>query len=307
MKRHLNTIFPVMAVIPKLFGTKTKKEFVDSLAGNHEITGPISFDLNEAEMVNDLELEDSTKIKNHIPGAIEIPLQRLVDAGFTIKCYMKQSTENCIDDKNEAGVLIFSIQHSNPNESFMVDGFSTQLDTISEIEIATLNAAILNDEQPGIFGEKYDIEQAQKVGSIRIRDILLEREEARKIREKKIEEYNANPELREKHTKKAVENLKFKFKSAQKGNGDLSKDFTEAALKILGTVAGINNLKSFDELKEIPVFKKEIDAGGSFAELLGKFCEMTKALPGVEAGIEDQEPKVSDESEHLVAEIEQIK
>ena len=307
MKRHLNTIFPVMAVIPKLFGTKTKNEFVDSLAGNHEITGPISFDLNEAEMVNDLELEDSAKIKNHIPGAIEIPLQRLFDAGFTIKCYMKQSTENCIDDKNEAGVLIFSIQHSNPNESFMVDGFSTQLDTISEIEIATLNAAILNDEQPGIFGEKYDIEQAQKVGSIRIRDILLEREEARKIREKKIEEYNANPELREKHTKKAVENLKFKFKNSQKSNGDLSKDFTEAALKILGTVAGINNLKSFDELKEIPVFKKEIDAGGSFAELLGKFCEMTKALPGVEAGVEDQEPKVSDESEHLVAEVEQIK
>ena len=34
---------------------------------------------------------------------------------------------------------------------------------------------------------------------------------------------------------------------------------------------------------------------------------MTKALPGVEAGVEDQEPKVSDESEHLVAEIEQIK
>ena len=38
---------------------------------------------------------------------------------------------------------------------------------------------------------------------------------------------------------------------------------------------------------------------------------MTKALPGVEAGVEDgvedQEPKVSDESEYLVAEIEQIK
>lgn len=303
MKRHLNTIFPVMAVIPKLFGTKTKSEFINSLAGNHEITGPASFELNDAERINDLELEDSNQITNHIPGAIEIPLQKLYDAGFTIKCYMKQSTENCIDDKNEAGVLIFSIQHKNPNEALVVDGFSTQLDTISEIEIATLNALILNDEQPGIFGEKYDINQAQKVGSIRIRDILLEREEARRIREKKIEEYNANPELREKHTKKAVENLKFKFKSNQlKGDGDFSKEFTQSALKILGTVAGINNLKSFDELKNIPVFKKEIDAGGSFAELLTKFCEMANAIPGME-----NQAQVSNESEHLVAEVEQIK
>lgn len=300
MKRHLNTIFPIMAIIPKLFGTKTKQEFVDSLAGNKELKLPISFELNDTEKVNDLELEDSNKINNLIPGAIEIPLQKLFEAGFTFKCYLKQSTENCVDDKNEAGVLIFNLQHSNPNGSFMIDGFSTQLDAISEIEIATLNAVILNDEQPGIFGEKYDLEQAQKVGSIRIRDILLEREEARKIREKKIEEYNANPELREKHTKKAVENLKFKFKSAQaKGSADFSKEFTDSALKILGTVAGINNLKSFDELKEIPVFKKEIDAGGSFAELLTKFCDMTKALPGVK--------EVGETNEHLVAEIEQIK
>ena len=56
---------------------------------------------------------------------------------------------------------------------------------------------------------------------------------------------------------------------------------------------------TFEELKEIPLFKKEIDKGGSFAELLTKFCDMTKALPG----LEDQS-KVSNESEHLVAEIE---
>lgn len=304
MKRHLNTIFPIMAIVPKLFGTSTKQEFIDSLAGNHEIKVQDSFELSEAERVNDLELEDAERINNMIPGAIEIPLQKLFDAGFTIKCYLKQPTENCLDDRNEAGVLLFNIQHQNPNASFMVDGFSTQLDAISEIEIATLNATILNDEQPGILGAKYDIGLAQKAGSIRIRDILLERAEAKMIRERKIEEYNANPELRDKHTKKAVENLKFKFKQNQtKGNGDLSKEFTESALKILGTVAGINNLKSFDELKEIPVFKKEIEAGGSFAELLGKFCDMTNALPGMEA----QEPIVSDESEHLVAEIEQIK
>ena len=301
MKRHLKTIFPVMAIIPKLFGTKTKQEFVDSLAGNHEIKLADSFELNDAEKVNDLELEDSDRIKNHIPGAIEIPLQTMYNAGFTFNCYLKQPTENCIDDKNEAGVIIISIQHKDPNRSFLIDGFSTQLDAITEIEVATLNAAIIDDQTPGIFGEKYDLGQSQKVGSIRIRDILLEREEARKIREKKIEEYNANPELREKHTKKAVENLKFKFQSNKnKGNGDHSKEFTEAALKILGTIAGINNLKTFDELKNIPVFKKEIDAGGSFAELLTKFCEMTKALPGMEG----QEPNVSNESEHLVAEVE---
>ena len=288
MKRHLSTVFPIMAVIPKLFGTATKEEFIESLAGNHTIELPKSFALDENEKLNDLELEDVNNIDNLIPGAIEVPLQRLFDAGFTIKCYLKQPTENCVDDKNGAGVLVFNIQHQNPNESYMMDGFSIQLDAISEIEIATLNAVILNDEQPGIFGEKYEINKALKAGSIKIRDILLEREEAKKIREKKIEEYNANPELREKHTKKAVENLKFKFKTTQTKDGDISKEFTQAALSILGTVAGINNLKSFDQLKEIPIFKKEIDAGGSFAELLNKFCEMTSTIPGVEVKVSDE-------------------
>ena len=302
MRRHLGTIFPIMAIIPKLFGTKTKQEFIDSLAGNDEIILPKSFTLDDAEKLNDLELEDSNTIPNHIPGAIEIPLQKLFDAGFNIKCYLKQPTENCLDDKNEAGVLMFNIQHEDPTKSFMIDGFSTQLDSISEIEIATLNAVILNHERPGVFGERYDINRALKAGSIGIRDILLERAEARKIREAKIEEYNANPELRDKHTKKAVENLRFKFNKAKTTDADLSSEFTKEALKILGMVAGINNLTSFEELKAVPLFKQEIDKGGSFAELLTKFCDMTKALPG----LEDQS-KVSNESEHLVAEIEQNK
>ena len=286
MAKNLNTIFPVAAVMSELFG-KTKDELREELrnSGSKVIEVPTSFELAEAERVSvDLELEDST-IPNLIPGAIEVPLQKLFDAGFTIKCYLKNDTENCIDDKNESGILIFNLQHVDPSKSSMIDGYSMNFDPISEIEITTLNAAILLDEKPGLFGEKFKLDEAMKHSSIRIRDIILEREESRKILLAKIEEYNKNPEKREKDTKKAFENLKFKYTQLKnKENADKSQEFTKGALQILGSIAGINNLKSFDELKNIPVFKKELDAGGSFADLLNRFCDMASqvALPTVE-------------------------
>ena len=276
MAKHLNTIFPIVGIIPKLFGTETKEEFRSKLLET-DIKSSLKdeFELGEAEVIN----ENETTVKNYIPGATQIPLQMLLDAGFTINAYLKDDTEDCIDDKKGSGVIIVSIQHEDPRKAYLTDGFSMNLDPITEIEVSTLSTLILGKEVPGVFGPKYDLNELAKTSSLRIRDILLDRAEARRLRQEKIDEYNKNPELREKHTKKAFENLKFKFSQIKdKKDADKSAEFTKGALSILGQIAGINNLKSFDELKSIPMFKKEIDAGGSFGELLIKFSDMAEKL-----------------------------
>ena len=275
MTKHLNTVFPIIAFIDKLFG-KTKDE-LRALYTENKIEVPKNFEINLEE--NKSLGTNVNNIDNKIPGAVKIPLQTLLDAGFTIDCYLKDDTEHCIDDKNGSGVIILNIQHNDPKSCSMVDGLSMSYDPITEIEISTLNSVILNKQIPGVFGPRYNIDDAMKYSSVKIQNILDEREEAREIMLEKMEEYNKNPEKREKDTKKAVENLMFKFsKLKHKESADKSKEFTSDALKILGSIAGINNLQSFDQLKEIPIFKKEIDAGGSFSELLSKFCDMAKAL-----------------------------
>ena len=278
MAKYLNSVFPVVGLISKLFGVESKESFKEKLLPvvlQKDLDNIKEFNLDEAEIVN----EGETTVSNYIPGAREIPMQLLLDSGFTIKAYLKEDSENCIDDKKDSGVIIFSIQHSKTEESRLVDGFSVNLDPITEIEVATLSTLLLDKEIPGVYGEKYDLNTLVKKSSLKVRDILLDREEARRIRQEKIDEYNKNPELREKHTKKAFENLKFKFSQMKnKNEADKSAEFTKGALQVLGQIAGINNLKSFDDLKNIPLFKKEIDAGGTFAELLDKFCNMAEAL-----------------------------
>lgn len=277
MARHLNSIFPIVANLAKLFGTDTKQEFIDKLNSLNTMkieSGESSFLLEERE-----QCDENTMVKNHIPGATEIPLQMLLDAGFTVKAYLKDATPECVDDKNNSGVIILNIQHEDPTKSQMVDGLSFQLDTVSEIEVSTLSTIILDKEKPGIYGPKYDLNHLRKVSSLRIRDAIIEKEEAKRIRDEKIAEYEKNPELREKHTKKAFENLKFKHSQLKdKNTADKSAEFTKGALSILGQIAGINNLKSFEDLKNIPIFKKEIENGGSFGELLTKFCDMASKV-----------------------------
>lgn len=277
MNTHLNTIFPIAGNIAKLFGTETKNDFVEkleSLQTKKIVPTQTQFDIEENEQV-----DDSKIVKNFIPGATEIPLQTLIDAGFTFKAYLKDSTENCVDDKKDSGIIVISIQHEDPKRATLVDGLSFQFDQITEIEVATLNTIILDSEKPGVLGTRYNLDHLSKASSLKIRDILIEREELRRIRDEKLEEYNKNPELRERHTKKAFEKLKFKHSQLKdKSNADKSAEFTKGALQILGQVAGINNLKSFEELKNIPMFKKEIDAGGSFGELLTKFCDMASKI-----------------------------
>ena len=301
MAKHLNTIFPVVTLIEPLFG-KSKEDLREELvaSGNKVLELPKSFELEESEMLEvadlDLELENKT-IKNYIPGAVEIPLQKLFDAGFTINCYLKDSTEDCLDDRKGSGVLVFNIQHNNPDKSFMVDGYSVNFDPISEIEITSLNTVILNDQKPGIFGEKFQIDKALKYSSIKIRDIILEKEEAKKALLAKLEEYNKNPEKREKDTKKAFENLKFKHAQlkAKGTSADMVTEFNNGALKILGSIAGINNLESFDQLKDLPIFKDEIAKGGSFGELLNKFCDMASKIGNKEDTVETKNSEATEE------------
>jgi hypothetical protein len=276
MKNYINTIFPLVGNIGALFGVKDKNEFRKKLEDSHSVKLDVDvFDLEESERI-----DENTTLKNLVPGAKEIPLQMLLDAGFSIKAYLKDETKNCLDDYKDSGVIIINIQHEDPNKALLADGFSMQFDAITEIEVANLNALILNDWKPGIFGANYKLDKALKVGSMKIRDILLEREEAKKIREERIQKYLNDPELQKKDTKKLLENLKFKYKTlAAKNDADQTQQFTQGALKILGDIAGINDLKSFDDLKNIPVFKQEIEKGGSFADQLNKFCELASKLP----------------------------
>ena len=274
MKKYMNTVFPIIGKIDTLFNVSSKDELRKELT-NHVNNKSEEFELKDSEKI-----DDNNIIKNAIPGAKEIPLERFLDAGFSIKVYLKDDSENCIDDKNGSGVLMISIQHEDPNKNLLVDGFSMQFDAITEIEIATLNTLLLDSWKPGIFGEKYDINEALKVGSLKIRDILLEREEAKKIREEKIETYKNNPELQKKDTKKLLENLRYKFNQLKdKTEVDKSQEFTKGALKILASIAGINNIGSFDEVKNIPIFKEELEKGGSFSDLLNKFCDQASQLP----------------------------
>lgn len=277
MKNYMNTIFPFIGIIPSLFGEESK----DSLRAKLDASissGPEQFELKESEKV-----DETPTINNLIPGAKEIPLQMLIDAGFSIKAYLKDDSENCLDDKNGSGVIILNIQHEDPNKHLLSDGFSMQFDAITEIEIATLNTLILDSFKPGILGANYDINEAVKVGSLKIRDILLEREEAKKIREETLLKYSNDPDLQKKDTKRLLENLKFKHKQiANKKDADKSQEFTAGALKILASIAGINNLKSFDDIKDIPLFKEELEKGGSFSDLLNRFCDLASKLPGTE-------------------------
>ena len=274
MKNYMNTIFPIIGKIPELFGVDSKETFRKDL-GEVITSGAKEFELKDSEKID----ENST-VTNLIPGAREIPLQKLFDAGFTIKAYLKEDSEFCVDDLQGSGVIILNIQHEDPNKALLVDGYSMQFDPITEIQIATLNTLILDNEKPGLFGKKYDISEAVKVGSMKIRDILLEREEAKRIRDERLQKYRENPELQNRDTKKLLENLKHKYNTLKnKEDANLSQEFTKGALNILGSIAGINDLKSFDDIKNIPIFKAELDKNTSFSGLLNKFCERAKQLP----------------------------
>lgn len=281
MKKYLNSIVPFVAVIPKLFGTETKEAFRKSLVGGRVVTLPETLKLDEAEQLKELGLEETTEIKNTVPGAIEIPLQKLFDAGFKITAYLKDDTEACPDDRKESGIIVVSIQHEDTSKSFLQDCFSTKVHKVTEIEISTLNSAIVAAEVPGAFGNNYDMDKLYKAANFKLLEYKMEDEINSKIRAEKVAQYKKNPEMAEKHTKKALEKLKFKHSQFEKGIVPKETTFQDEVFKVLGEIAGIHDLKSFDELKEIPLFKAELEKSGNFADLLDRFSKLAESLPGL--------------------------
>lgn len=283
MKKYLNSVIPFVAVIPKLFGTATKDEFRKKLLdrGSKKLTLPTTLDLAEEEQIRELKLHGVKTIDNLVPGAIEIPMDMILESGFSIKFYLKDDTVDCPDDKKESGIIMASIQHNDTKRSFLQDSFSTKFHKVTEIEVATLNSVIVADEIPDAFGKNYEMDKLYKASNFKLLEFKLEDEINKRVREEKIRLYQANPEMAEKHTKKALEKLKFKLAQSAKGIAPKDTTFTDEVLRVLGEVAGIHNLDSFDQLKDIPMFKNEIDKGGSFAELLERFSNLAESLPKI--------------------------
>lgn len=281
MKKYLNSIIPFVAVIPKLFGTETKAAFRESLDQSKRVEIAKEFTLIDEEKIEELGLGEAVAVANKIPGATEIPLQTLLDAGFTVKAYLKDDTEDCPDDRRESGIIILSIQHTDPSASFLQDCFSTKVHKVTEVEIATLNSAIVASEVPGAFGKQYEMDKLFKASNFKLIEYKLEDDINNRIRAEKVAQYQKNPELAEKHTKKNLDKLRFKHQQFEKGVLPKENTFQDEVLKVLGEIAGIHDLKSFDDLKDIPLFKQELEKGGSFSELLDRFCKLAESLPSL--------------------------
>lgn len=254
-KKFLNSVFPISAEIGKLYNKETVEEVRAELkqSGNHIING------------SDL-----------IPGAVEIPLEKMIDAGFSVRFFLKDNTESVVDKFN-SGIIIASIQHNDVTSASVIDGFSFNFDPRSEVEISTLTSAIVYDTVPGAFGGDYDINKLFASSSDKIRDLIQEAELNRKIREEKVRIYEANPKLAQKHTKKALDKLKFKHNELlHLKSKDLNavKAFQLQAVTIIGEIFGMNGLKSFEDLKRIPEIKAELDKGGNLAEVIERISEV---------------------------------
>ena len=113
--------------------------------------------------------------------------------------------------------------------------------------------------------------------SLRIDDIIKKKIEDKQIRDEKIAKYEANPELAQKHTKKAIENLRLKhqifLKKEMKTQNDVN-EFNQHILRLMENILEINNLKSFKDLRDVPVIKEELDKGGNLGDILAKLAAM---------------------------------
>lgn len=273
VKKYLNTVLPISAEVGKLFGKETVEEVRSELKEKqHYIEG------------HDL-----------IPGAVEIPLEDIINAGFKIKFFLKDDTGSAVDKFN-SGIIVASIQHEDTSKATLVDGLSFNFDPKSEVEISTLISFIVKDMVPEAFGKEYDLKQLAATSSDKIRSILEEAALNKKIREEKLKQYEANPELARKHTKKALEKLAYKHKEIMKAKSSDQEailKFQQSALTIIGEIFGMNNIKTFEDLKQIPEFKAELDKGGSFAEILEKFSLLIDAKTRTEENLKIAEAAAS--------------
>lgn len=259
-KKYLGSVIPFVFDIAKAMCTETKAEAIGMLTGGDEIIEGYG---------------------NNIPGAIKLSAEDVEKLGFKVNFYLKQNSNLCPDDLDNSVVMIASIQHKDAYGCLVADGLTRQLDPITEIQTSTIITKIVAEEIPGAYGNNYDMSKLMEGSSTRVDDIIKQKIEDKKIRDEKIAKYEANPELAQKHTKKAIENLRLKhqifLKKEMKTQEDVN-DFNQHLLRLMENILEINNLKSFKDLREVPVIKEELDKGGNLGDILAKLSTMEDAF-----------------------------
>lgn len=254
-KDYLGSVIPFVMDISKALNAKDKAEAIGMLEGGIVIEG----------------------FGTNIPGAIKLTPADVEKLGFEINFYIKQSSPLCPDDLDDSVVLVASIQHKEARKALVADGLTRQLDPITEIQTSAIITKIVAEEIPNAYGANYDISKMLESSSARIDDIIKQKIENKKIRDAKIAKYEANPELAQKHTKKALENLRLKHqifeKKAMKSQDEVN-DFNNHLLRLMENILEINNLKSFKDLRKVPVIKEELDKGGNLGDVLAKLASL---------------------------------
>lgn len=256
-KKYLGSIIPFVLDLAKALGVGTKEEALRKLKGDG----------------SNLVIKGS----GNVPDAIKLSVQDVVDLGFDVNFYLKSATKLCPDDLDNSAVIIASIQHRDPVGCLVADGLTRQLDPITEIEASTIMTKIVATEIPDAYGVNYDLEKLLIVSSERIDEIIKRKIEDKKIRDAKIAKYEKDPELAQKHSRKALENLKLKHKVLESKNAKTADDineFNNHLLRLIENILDINGLKSFKDLKKVPVIAEELARGGSFKDILEKLANM---------------------------------
>lgn len=255
-KKYLGSIIPFVLDIAKAMDTETKAEAIGLLTGGDEVISGYG---------------------ENIPGAIKLSQEDIEKLGFKINFYLKQHSSLCPDDLDNSVVLVASIQHRDAYGCLVADGLTRQLDPVTEIQTSTIITKIVAEEIPGAYGDSYDMDKLMEGSSLRIDDIIKKKIEDKQIRDEKIAKYEANPELAQKHTKKAIENLRLKhqifLKKEMKTQNDVN-EFNQHILRLMENILEINNLKSFKDLRDVPVIKEELDKGGNLGDILAKLAAM---------------------------------
>lgn len=255
-KKYLGSIIPFVLDIAKAMNTETKVEAIGLLTGGEEVISGYG---------------------ENIPGAIKLTQEDIEKLGFKINFYLKQHSSLCPDDLDNSVVLVASIQHRDAYGCLVADGLTRQLDPVTEIQTSTIITKIVAEEIPGAYGDSYDMDKLMEGSSLRIDDIIKKKIEDKQIRDEKIAKYEANPELAQKHTKKAIENLRVKhqifLKKEMKTQNDVN-EFNQHILRLMENILEINNLKSFKDLRDVPVIKEELDKGGNLGDILAKLAAM---------------------------------
>lgn len=254
--KYLNSTIPFVAKLTKLFKTNSSEEVFEKY-------------------------KDAPRYKttDGLPDLIEIPVEDLIAAGFTIKAYLK-TPNNTIVDAKDSGIVVVDIQHTNIEECLIRDLLSTKIDTKSEISLSTALSALVYNNNKEVFGSNYDINNLYTNSLNKMAEIDKMDEDDRKVRELTIKKFNENPELARKATIKALENLVYKQKqynaNKTKTQEDVAK-FQRECVKLFETI-GLANGGKLEGIKDIPEIKKLLEKNADFATILETLSKITQGL-----------------------------